>query len=342
MHIQKGIFAMKSRFLVGVAVLLAVGVTIAGAAIAQSLGGGRLQRIMQHMEERRSKPADDPNMTTIPAPGDYRFSFVHDGIKREYLVHVPKSYHGAPAPMLVALHGGGGDADFQADDSKYKLISKSEQAGFIAVFPNGYSRFPSGILATWNAGTCCGKAQDNKVDDVGFIREMIRRMERQANIDPRRIFATGMSNGAMMSWRLACEAPEIRAIAPVEGTDNTNECAPQHPVAVIEFHAADDPNVPFNGGVGTGPSHTEFKSVPATQAKWVQLDRANADAKRMLSVAGAHCDLHAPKPGGAPVELCVTDTGGHSWPGGGSQQGRKQPSMAISANDLMWNFFSSL
>ena len=333
---------MKSRFLVGVAVLSAVGVTIGGTAIAQRLGAGRLQGIMQHVQERRSKPADDPNMTPIRTPGDYRFSFLREGITREYLVHVPRSYRGAPTPMLIALHGGGGDADFQADDSKYKLISKSEQAGFIAVFPNGYSRFPSGILATWNAGTCCGKAMDNKIDDVGFIREVIHRMERQANVDPRRVFATGMSNGAMMSWRLACEAPEIRAIAPVEGTDNTPYCRPLRPVPVIEFHAADDPNVPFNGGVGVGPSHTNFVSVPATQAKWVQIDRANPDARRVLSVSGAHCDLHAPRAGGAPVELCLTDTGGHSWPGGGSQQGRKQPSMAISANDLMWNFFSSL
>ena len=64
-------------------------------------------------------------------------------------------------------------------------------------------------------------------------------MERQANIDPRRIFGTGMSNGAMMDWRLACELPEIRGIAPVEGTDNTPNCRPLRPVAVMEFHAAD-------------------------------------------------------------------------------------------------------
>jgi polyhydroxybutyrate depolymerase len=244
--------------------------------------------------------------------------------------------------MLLALHGGGGNADFQADDSKYKLISKSDAAGFVAVFPSGYSRFPSGILATWNAGTCCGAAQKNNVDDVGFIRAVIARVERQANIDKGRVFATGMSNGAMMSWRLACEAPEIRAIAPVEGTDNTLSCRPAHPVAVIEFHAADDPIVPFNGGAGSGPSQTDFVSVPATQAKWVALDRASPAAARVLTVAGAHCDLHKANRGGAPLELCVTDTGGHSWPGGGTQQGRKQPSMAISANDLMWSFFSSL
>lgn len=330
---------MTSRFLAGAAMLSAVAATIGGTAVAQ-----RLQQIIQRAEQRRAEPPADPNMTPMTAPGDYRFSFVHDGITREYLVHVPRSYRGAPTPMLMALHGGGGDAGFQADDSKYRLISKSEAAGFIAVFPNGYSRFPSGILATWNAGACCGAAQKNNVDDVGFLREVIQRVEKQARIDPRRVFVTGMSNGGLMSWRMACEASDlVRGIAPVEGTDNTAHCTPSRPVAVIEFHSLDDDHIPLNGGKGVSAlTDTDFASVPATQAKWVRLDRADSNPKRVLTVAGAHCDLHPAKPGGAPVELCLTDTGGHSWPGGGTQQGRKQPSMAISANDLMWSFFSSL
>jgi polyhydroxybutyrate depolymerase len=338
---EKG-FVMKSRFLIGAAMLAAVAVTIGGAASAQR--GGQLRQLMRHAQEIRAQKPADPNLTPLTAPGDYRFSFVHDGITREYRVHVPASYRpGRPAPMLVALHGGGGDAAFQADDSKYRLISKSDQAGFIAVFPNGYSRWQSGVLATWNAGNCCGPAEKGRIDDVGFIREVIHRMERQASIDPRRIFATGMSNGAMMSWRLACEAPEIRAIAPVAGSDNTTACKPSRPVPVIEFHALDDDHVPFNGGKGDlSVAQVDFVSVPSAQAKWVRIDRAQRQSTRVLTVSGAHCDLHPAMPGGAPVELCVTDTGGHSWPGGGTQQGRKEPSMAISANDLMWNFFSSL
>ena len=333
---------MKSRWLAGVALLSAVAVTIGGTAAAQRLG--RLQEIMEHAEQRRGHQPADANMTPITAPGDYRFSFVHDGMIREYLVHVPKSYRGTPTPMLMALHGGGGDSDLQANDKTYKLITKSEEAGFIAVFPNGYSRFPSGILATWNAGACCGGAQKNRVDDVGFLREVIQRVERQARIDRNRVFVTGMSNGALMSWRMACEASDlVRGIAPVEGTDNTASCKPAHPVAAIEFHSIDDDHIPINGGKGVSAlSDTNFTSVGATQEKWVQLDRSEAGARRVLSVPGAHCDLHSAKLGGAPLELCLTDTGGHSWPGGGTQQGRKQPSMAISANDLMWAFFSSL
>ena len=336
---------MKSRFLIGAAMLAAVGTVVGGAAAAQRSGerGQLVERLRQHAAERRAKAPADTNMTRITHPGDYRFSFTHGGMTREYLVHVPRSYNGGPAPLLIALHGGGGDADFQANDKNYGLITKSEQAGFIAVFPSGYSRMPSGILATWNAGRCCGKAVEKNIDDVGFVREVIARMQKQARIDARRIFATGMSNGAMLSWRLACEAPEIRAIAPVAGTDNTARCNPAHPVPVIEFHAIDDDHVPFNGGKGDlSMVKVDFTSVAASQAKWVGLNRAEANAKRVLSVPGAHCDLHAARPSGAPVELCVTDSGGHSWPGAGGQRGRKQPSMAINANDLMWNFFSSL
>lgn len=320
---------------------------ITGTAVAQRAGERTkfFERFRERAAQRQAQAAADPNPTLLTMPGDYRFTFEHRGLQREYLVHIPKSYRpGTPTPMLVALHGGGGDADYQASDDKYRLIGKSEQAGFIAVFPNGYSRFKSGILATWNAGGCCAAAVRNKVDDVGFLREVILRMERQASIDRNRVFMTGMSNGAMMSYRMACEASDlVRAIAPVAGTDNTAHCKPSRPVPVIHFHAVNDEMVNFNGGPGPKSfTRADFTSVPSTIAKWVQLDRSDPKARRVLSASGAHCDRYPAKAGAAPVELCVTESGGHSWPGGGTQQGRKQPSMAINANDLMWSFFSSL
>src|SRR5262245_48703296 len=132
---------MRSRFSIGAALLAAVGTALGVAAVAQ-----------------QGQAAPDPDMAPITAPGDYRFSFEHGGTTRFYLVHVPKNYRpGRPTPMLIALHGGGGNADYQANDSKYGLISKSEEAGFIAVFPNGFSRL-AGKLATWNAGGCCAGA----------------------------------------------------------------------------------------------------------------------------------------------------------------------------------------
>lgn len=284
----------------------------------------------------------------IPGPGRYEIHLQLDGRDRMALVHIPKSYDSHRAtPLVVAMHGGGGGAIFQADDSKYGLITKSEQAGFIAVFPNGVSEAGNGLLATWNAGKCCGKARDEQVDDVGFLRALVADIGKRANVAPRRVYAIGMSNGAMMAYRLACEAGDVfRAIMAVSGTDNTVTCAPRRPVPILHIHAHDDPLVLFDGGAGDklrfGDAITDFVSVPATVARWVKLDRANPEPRRVLSVAGAYCDLHDAATGGAPVELCVTETGGHSWPGGQETRAEESPSQAIRANELMWDFFSAL
>lgn len=320
--------------------LASVTIAIGTAAIAQERGALR-QKLIARIQEKRAQPSD-PNPTRITAPGTYRFHFTHGGVRREYIVHVPKNRTGGTAPVLMGLHGGGGDMDFQAKN--YGLIEKSEQAGFIAVFPSGYSRFPGGILGTWNAGKCCGQARDKGIDDVGFLKEVIQRVTRQANGDPNRVFVTGMSNGGLMAYRMACEAPQmIRGIAPVAGTDNTNFCNPSKRVPVIHFHAKDDTHVLFTGGSGKEAlTKTDFTSVPATIAKWVAIDRANPTARTVLKVPGATCELHAAGPRGAPVQLCVTETGGHSWPGSQSRRANKSPSQAISANDLMWDFFRSL
>lgn len=333
---------MTSGTLIGGALLLLVATNLADARPAQDRGAPG-QRLIERIKQKRSTPSDT-NPTPISRPGTYRFKFTHDGLSREYIVHVPARRAAGPAPVLMALHGGGGNMDYQAKN--YGLIEKSERSGFVAVFPNGYSRFPGGILATWNAGKCCGQARDKNIDDVGFLSEVIRRVQVQVNADRDRLFVTGMSNGGLMAYRLACELPgRIRGIAPVAGTDNTVACNPRQPVPLIHFHARDDTHVLFNGGAGKDAFRrreqvTEFTSVPATIAKWVAINRAEPTARRVLTVPGATCDLHSASPRGAPVQLCVTETGGHSWPGVPNR--RKEPSMAINANDLMWDFFLSL
>lgn len=275
---------------------------------------------------------------------EFNFKLQHAGMERMYRVHVPAKYDPArPAPLLVAMHGGGGNMDLQADDRYYGEITSSEREGAIVVFPNGSSRFASGKLATWNAGDCCAGAVRRDVDDVGFIRAVVADVQSRWNIDRRRIFATGISNGGMMAYRLACEAADIfTAIAPVAGTDNTRECKPSRPVAVLHIHAKDDPRVLFDGGQGDIAGSTSHASVPATIAKWVKQDGCAAAAQRVLDKPGAWCELHAPCESGAQVELCVTETGGHSWPGGAKPRGGPAPSQAISANDMMWDFFHRL
>ncbi|HAE99978.1 MAG TPA: poly(3-hydroxybutyrate) depolymerase, partial [Methylophilaceae bacterium] len=185
--------------------------------------------------------------------GDYTFKLEHQNIERTYMVHVPRAYQAKqPMSMVLSLHGGGGNMRYQATDEYYGMISKSESAGFIAVFPNGYSRFPRGGLATWNAGICCGKARDKNIDDVGFIKQLIYDVKSRVNINADRIYVNGMSNGGMMAYRLACEMPDtFRAISSVAGTDGTTQCKPTKPISVLHIHALDDDRVLFNGGSGS-------------------------------------------------------------------------------------------
>lgn len=279
--------------------------------------------------------------------GDFSFTMTHGGLARMYRVHVPARYDPArPAPLLVALHGGGGNMDIQASDSAYGQIAKSESEGFIAVFPNGFSRFPGGKFATWNAGNCCGAARDRNIDDVGFIREVVADVARRWQVDRSRIYATGMSNGAMMAYRLACEAADVfSAIAPVAGTDNTRSCTPTKPVSVLHIHAKDDSHVLFTGGAGPDSvarsQITDYVSVADTIAKWSRLDSCTAPAGRVVDKPGAYCELASSCQAGSQVELCVTESGGHSWPGGRKFRGGGQaPSQALSANDAMWEFFN--
>lgn len=347
---------MRKRGALDVVVSCAIAFAVSLAAFTPTAHANLRDRIKERLlEKQNAKPA--PALDTSPAKieraGDFTFSLTSSGVERFYKVHVPKSYSASrPAPLLLVLHGGGGDMSIQATEEFYHQISKSESEGFIAVFPNGVSAFKSGKLATWNAGRCCGRARDTKSDDVSFLRDVIKKTRSQLSIDPRRIFATGMSNGAMMAYRLACEMPDtIRAIAAVAGTDNTETCHPAQPVSILHIHARNDDHVLFEGGAGKNAFRdsskvTNFASVPSTIEKWRGLDGCDATAKpeRVLEKKGATCDLYKSCKGGSRVQLCVIDDGGHSWPGGKkpSRLEGGTPSTAISANDVMWTFFHSL
>lgn len=330
-----------------IASLSPIALLLASAATALAAEDGPLRQRLKERRMERERAGDSSVDAPITRAGNYTFTIQHDGLMRRYRVHVPPQYAPSqPAALLVALHGGGGNMNYQATDARYGLITASDREGFVAVFPNGYSKRPDDSFATWNAGRCCGAARDQNIDDVGFIRQVVANLTRQMNIDRARVYATGMSNGGLMSYRLACEASDVfTAIAPVAGTDNTMQCAPKRPVPVVHFHAKNDDHVAFDGGAGPNAVKesviTDFTSVPDSINKWVKLNGCAATPRRVLEKPGAWCDRYESCRDGAAVQLCVTEEGAHSWPG--AQKSRGEPaSQAISANEVMWEFFERL
>jgi len=304
---------------------------------------GTLREYWRQMRAERQSGSTQKQEATQLSAGDYTFSLQHQNITRQYQVHVPPQYQANQATaLMLSLHGGGGNMQYQSNDDYYHLISKSNEAGFIVVFPNGYSRFPGGKLATWNSGICCGKARDEQIDDVGFIKKVVEDIKSKANIDSNRIYANGMSNGGMMSYRLACELTDtFTAIASVAGTDGTLNCHPSRPISILHIHALNDDHVLFNGGSGIkSETHADFVSVPNTISKWVKLNACNPSPQRVLTVKGAYCDVYSACRNNAQVKLCVTESGGHSWPGGNKVRGGTG-STAINANDVIWDFYQN-
>lgn len=304
-------------------------------------------------EVTENTPADTEPVETIKIPvtnftlpsGEYEKSLLSDSRNRKYLLYVPPSYQTTKEiPLVLFFHGGGGNMNHSARN--YDLKEKAREAGFAVVFMQGTSGLPNDFLATWNAGACCGYARDNRIDDVEYTKQVILDIEEDFNINKKKIFATGMSNGGMMSHRLACEmASTFAAVASVAGTDNTTLCSPSRPIPVLHIHAKDDTHVLFEGGAGEGAFRdlskvTDFVSVPKTITNWKERNDIDTEPKRILEKPGAYCDLYSGSSNSAPVQLCVTENGGHSWPGSSKESNSGAvPSTAIKANDVIWDFF---
>ncbi len=273
-------------------------------------------------------------------PGNHTRTLKVGGQNRSYLVHVPAKYDGkTPVPVVLALHGAAMNGPMMAVFCG--LNPKADAAGFIAVYPSGTG---AGPLLLWNAG---GFADKDRADDVAFIRALLDDLGSVAKVDPKRVYATGMSNGGMMCYRLAAELSDrIAAVAPVAGTMAIAKASPKRPVPVMHFHGTADALIPFDGPRKTRAQLIAFKSVDDSVRTWAKLDgcdekpavadlpvRANDGTTVERKTFGRGKD-------GAEVVLFVIKGGGHTWPG-------QEPPVDflgkstknIAANDLLWEFF---
>jgi polyhydroxybutyrate depolymerase len=192
-----------------------------------------------------------------PGAGDHTFDIQVGGLERRYIVHVPPGYDGSkPGPVILMFHGGGGTAQGAMRETRW--AAKADKEGFLAVFPEGTRPDPSqparfaGNPQTWNDGSSRLNvgAAERKVDDDGFVRALLDDLAARFAVDTRRIFVTGFSNGASMSFRIGRElANRVAAIAPVAGADWADEPPkPVRPVPLLYITGTADPLNPIDGG----------------------------------------------------------------------------------------------
>lgn len=278
-------------------------------------------------------------------PGDHTRTIEADKRTRTYLVHIPPKYDANKAtPVVLAFHGGGSNAEVMVKFCG--LNETADKYGFIVVYPSGTGRLKNAL--TWNGGNCCGYAMAQNVDDVAFTRALLDDLAKVANVDAKRVYATGMSNGAIMAYRLASELSDrIAAIAPVAGTMGTETCKPKRPVPVIHFHGTDDQFAPFKGGKGTKSlSQTDFYSVDHSIKAWIKADGCKTEPvivklpDKAKDGTTATIKTYGGGKDGAEVVLVTVDGMGHTWPGrvplvrflGAATRN-------VSANEMMWRFF---
>ena len=266
------------------------------------------------------------------ASGDFAETIVSGSLTREYLLHIPPSYAGDDqVPLVFNWHGLGSNAGQQAAYSE--LPAKADEAGFIVVAPQGLGETPHHNF-TKSAGGA---------DDVAFTGDMLDELEAELCIDAARIFSTGLSNGAQMSTRLACNLSErIAAVAPVAGAyyppftpdfPEEPDCNSTRPAAFIAFHGTADTTIPFEGGLSDiGVLFRSFEDE--IMPEWAAHNGCTVGPILQPLTANVRLVRYEECDENATVELYVVEGGGHAWPG-------VDVNDEISANDLMWDFFQT-
>ncbi len=222
------------------------------------------------------------------------------GHDRSYRLYKPAGLS-TSAPLVVVMHGYSGSAA-QAERG-YDWDGLADSDKFVVAYPDGLNR-------AWNVDGegCCGRPGREGVDDVAFISAAVADIAKNVGINPAKVYATGMSNGAIMSFTLACTTDVFAAIGPVAGTQ-LNPCRRPHPTSVIHIHGTADRLVPYGGGQGF--SVINGPSVPEVDAFWRNVDQCGAPAATTSGPVATSTAACADNRG---VVLITVDNGGHEWP----------------------------
>lgn len=261
-------------------------------------------------------------------------TLVHDGITREYTIHIPPGYDAEnPVPLVFSLHG------FTSNNAFHMLYTGfndiADTATFIVVYPQG--TLTAQGATHWNVG---GFTAGSTTDDVGFFDALIDEVSSNYSINPDRIYSTGMSNGGYMSFLLACQiSSKIAAVASVTGsmTPSTyDECNPDHPTPVLQIHGTNDGTVPYGGGAGWS------QSILSVLNYWIDYNYCNSDPivtpfEDIEPNDGSTAEhfLWGSGENGVTTEHIKIAGGGHDWPGIGLGYGN----MDLSASAEVWKFF---
>lgn len=255
------------------------------------------------------------------------------GLPRSYLIYRPAQL-AARAPLVMMLHGGFGSGA-QAESS-YGWDAEADIRHFVVVYPDGDGR-------AWNVGGgCCGTPGRTNVDDVAFLSAVVGDVQSALPIDHAMIYATGISNGGMMAYRLACDTKLFAAIGPDSAT-LLGDCPTPHPVSVIAIHGTADQSIPYNGGVGSGVAKIDGPSIPSVNQLWRVADSCSPPTTRTTSsISGDVATSTASCPNAREVELITIAGAGHQWPGSVQvRPGADTPYPGLDATAVIWAFFAA-
>ncbi len=262
---------------------------------------------------------------------------------RSYLLHPPAGGVGEALPLVVVLHGASSSGAEVERVTGFSVLADRE--GFIAVYPQSTG---SGLGRLWNAGFCCGPAQERQVDDVGFLRRVVADVALRVPVDRQRVYLVGYSNGGMLAHRFAAErGSDLAALAVVGGAagvvaaDGARQAmpTPRMEVPTLLVHGLDDDAVPYRGG--SGRRGVTYFSVPAAVRVWVAANRCGLLPKPTEERQGTV--LVRSFAGRAPVVVYALQGWKHDWPGRAQTTalGADAPLAGFDAAEVIWGFVGS-